>query len=112
MQDLISRNSTRLEISIRLMDVITLIIAGQLTGYIHFSTPLIDAAPIHTILLYFCCGLAFLLFPQLEVYTSWRGRALPAMFLRLAGAWGLVLLMGVLFSFLILPVGALSRVLG
>jgi putative colanic acid biosysnthesis UDP-glucose lipid carrier transferase len=109
MQDLISRNSTRLEISLRLMDVITLIIAGQLTGYIHFGTPLIDAAPIHTILLYFCCGLAFLLFPQLEVYTSWRGRALPAMFLRLAGAWGLVLLMGVLFSFLIHHVGALSR---
>jgi putative colanic acid biosysnthesis UDP-glucose lipid carrier transferase len=91
------------------MDVIALIIAGQLTGYIHFGMPLIQAAPIHTILLYFCCALAFLLFPQLEVYTSWRGRSLPAMFLRLAGAWGLVLLIGVLFSFLIHHVGALSR---
>jgi putative colanic acid biosynthesis UDP-glucose lipid carrier transferase len=93
----------------RLMDVVALVAAGQLTGYIHFHTPLIEAAPIHTILLYFCCALAFLLFPQLEVYTSWRGRSIPAMFLRLAGAWGLVLLAGVLFSFLIHHVGSLSR---
>lgn len=93
----------------RLMDVIALIAAGQLTGYVHFGMPLIEAAPIHIILLYFCCALAFLLFPQLEVYTSWRGRSLPAMLLRLASAWGLVLLIGVLFSFLIHHVGSLSR---
>ncbi|HYD78472.1 MAG TPA: undecaprenyl-phosphate glucose phosphotransferase [Paucimonas sp.] len=93
----------------RLMDVIALVVAGHLAGYLHFRTPLIEAAPVHTILLYFCGGLGFLLFPQLEVYTSWRGRSIPTMVLRLAGAWGLVLLIGVLFSFLIHHVGALSR---
>jgi putative colanic acid biosynthesis UDP-glucose lipid carrier transferase len=109
MQDLISRNSSRLEFSMRLMDVIALNIAGELVGLIHFKTALIDAAPIHAVLLYFCSGLAFFLFPQLEVYVSWRGRSMSAMLLRLAASWALVLSIGVFFSFLIHHVGALSR---
>lgn len=109
MQDLISKNSSRLEFSMRLMDVVALDIAGELAGWAHFETLLIDAAPIHTILLYFCCGLAFFVFPQLDVYISWRGRSMPEMLLRLAASWGLVLLIGVIFSFLIHHVGALSR---
>jgi len=109
MQDLISRNSTRLEYLMRAMDVIALLAAGHLAGLFHFRTPLIQAEPVHTVLLYFCAALAFMLFPQMEVYTSWRGRSRPAMLLRLAAAWALVLFIGVLFSFLIHHVGALSR---
>ena len=109
MQDLISRNSSRLEFSMRLLDVVVLNIAGQLAWLIHFNTSLADAEPIHTVLLYFCSGLVFFLFPQFDVYTSWRGRSMPEMILQLAASWGLVLLIAVIFSFLIHHVGALSR---
>ncbi|HEX2530301.1 MAG TPA: undecaprenyl-phosphate glucose phosphotransferase [Burkholderiaceae bacterium] len=93
----------------RVIDFVALYAAGHLAGFIHFQTSLLEAAPIHTILLYFCCALAFFLFPQLEVYTSWRGRSTSKMFLRLAGAWALVLVIGVIFSFLIHHVGLVSR---
>jgi len=109
MQDLISRNSSRLEFSMRLLDVVVLNIAGQLAGLIHFNTSLVNAEPIHTVLLYFCSGLVFFLFPQFDVYASWRGRSMPEMVLQLAASWGLVLLIAVIFSFLIHHVGALSR---
>ncbi len=93
----------------RLIDVAVLTLAGALVGRLHFQSALADAAPIHAVLLYFCSGFAFLLFPQLGIYRSWRGRPLTAMFLQLGGAWALVLLLGVVFSFLIHHVGALSR---
>jgi putative colanic acid biosysnthesis UDP-glucose lipid carrier transferase len=93
----------------RLMDVLVLEVAGALAAMIHFQTPLTDIAPIHTVLLHFCSALAYLLFPQLEVYASWRGRTMPDMFLRLGGSWALVLLVGLFFSFLIHHVGHVSR---
>lgn len=93
----------------RLMDIVALEIAGGIAGLIHFQIPLSETPPIHTVLLHFCSALAFLLFPQLELYGSWRGRPLPDMFLRIAGAWGLVLLVGLFFSFLIHHVGNVSR---
>jgi putative colanic acid biosynthesis UDP-glucose lipid carrier transferase len=93
----------------RLMDVLVLEITGAAVGFIHFNGPLIDAAPIHTVLLHLCTGLAFLLFGELELYTSWRGRSMPEMFLRLAASWALVLLIGLFFSFLIHHVGHVSR---
>lgn len=93
----------------RIMDVIALWFAGHLAHLLRFSLPLSEAAPIHTILLYFCCGLAFLLFSQLDLYTSWRGRSMPPLFMHVAAAWGAVLLIGVVFSFLIHQAGDLSR---
>jgi putative colanic acid biosynthesis UDP-glucose lipid carrier transferase len=93
----------------RLMDILVLEITGAAVGFIHFNGPLIDAAPIHTVLLHLCTGLAFLLFGELELYTSWRGRSMPEMFLRLAASWALVLLIGLFFSFLIHHVGHVSR---
>lgn len=102
-------NSSRLELSMRLTDILVLEIAGVLAGLIHFQVPLADTPPIHTVLLHFCSALAFLLFPQFELYTSWRGRSLPDMFVRLAAAWGVVLLIGLFFSFLVHHVGNVSR---
>lgn len=93
----------------RLLDVAALEVAGALAGMIHFHEPLTETAPIHTVLLHLCSALAFLLFPQLELYGSWRGRALPDMFLRLAGSWAVALLIGLFFSFLIHHVGNVSR---
>jgi putative colanic acid biosynthesis UDP-glucose lipid carrier transferase len=109
MQDLILRNSSRLEFSMRVVDVAALWFSGHLAHMLRFSAPLREADPIHTILLYFCCGLAFLLFPQFGLYASWRGRSMPPMFMHVAGAWGAVMLVGVVFSFLIHQAGDLSR---
>jgi putative colanic acid biosynthesis UDP-glucose lipid carrier transferase len=110
MQDLISRNSSRLEFSFRIIDILALWSAGQLAGLLRFSGPISEQAPIHLILLYFCCGTAFLLFQQLDLYSSWRGRTLPALFRHLALSWGVVLLTGLFFAFLINHVSAISRV--
>jgi putative colanic acid biosysnthesis UDP-glucose lipid carrier transferase len=109
MRDLIITNSSRLEFSMRLMDVLALELAGGLATLIHFQIPLSEAPPIHTVLLHFCSALAFLLFPQFELYSSWRGRSMPDMFVRLAASWALVLLIGLFFSFLIHHVGHVSR---
>jgi putative colanic acid biosynthesis UDP-glucose lipid carrier transferase len=109
MQDLILRNSSRLEFSMRITDVVALWFAGLLVHMLRFSAPLSEAASIHTVLLYFCCGLAFFLFSHFELYTSWRGRSKLPMFLHLAMAWATVLLIGVVFSFLIHQAEKLSR---
>ena len=109
MQDSINRNSSRLQFAMRLVDIMALDVSGELTGLTRFSTSLNETAPIHLILIYFCCGLAFLLFPRFDVYTSWRGRSMPKMLLRLAASWGLILFIGVIFSFLIHYAGSLSR---
>jgi len=109
MRDLIITNSSRLEFSMRLMDVVALEAAGAFAALVHFQGWLSEAAPIHTVLLHFCSALAFFLFPQMDLYGSWRGRPLPEMFLRVAGAWGLVLLLGLFLSFLVHHVGNVSR---
>jgi len=109
MQDTIIRNSSRLEITIRIADIVALWFAGQLAGMVRFSAPLNESAPVHTILLYTCCALALWLFSQFDIYSSWRGRSMPSMFAHLAAAWAVVLLLGLVFSFLIHHVGDLSR---
>lgn len=93
----------------RVIDLVALWCAGQFAGLLRFSGPLEASAPIHTILLYFCCALAFLLFTQLDLYSSWRGRSMLSMFGHLASSWAVVLLIGLFFSFLIHHVGSLSR---
>jgi putative colanic acid biosysnthesis UDP-glucose lipid carrier transferase len=93
----------------RVIDLAALWCAGHFAGLLRFSAPLESSAPIHTILLYFCCALAFLLFTQLDLYSSWRGRSMLSMFGHLASSWAVVLLIGLFFSFLIHHVGSLSR---
>lgn len=109
MQDILISNSSRLEISMRVTDVIILELAGLVAATIHFSKPMGEIAPIHSVLLHFCSGLAFLLFPRMGLYVSWRGRSLPELFLQVGAAWGMVLLIGLFFSFLIHHVGNVSR---
>ncbi|MES2296662.1 MAG: undecaprenyl-phosphate glucose phosphotransferase [Pseudomonadota bacterium] len=109
MHDLISRNPSRLECCLRLLDVAVLVAAGELAGLLQFHRLLHEVAPIHAILLYFCSALAALVFLRLDIYVSWRGRALAQLLLRLALSWGLVLLLGIVFGFLIHQAGALSR---
>jgi putative colanic acid biosynthesis UDP-glucose lipid carrier transferase len=109
MDDLISKNASRLELCMRLMDVIALYIGGNIAARLCFRMPLQEADSIHTVLLYFCCGLAFFLFLRLDVYMSRRGRSTPELLVRLGTAWVVVLLIGLVFSFLIRQVGSLSR---
>lgn len=109
MHDLTAKNAFGLEFLMRLMDVMALWITAQLVTLFYFETTLRSVAPIHTVLLYFCCGLAFFIFPQFDLYTSWRGRRMPAMCASLAAAWAFILLTGLFFSFLIHRVGELSR---
>src|SRR3569832_490742 len=109
MQDTIIRNSSRLDLTIRIADIVALWFVGQLARMVRFSAPLNESAPVHTILLYTCCALALWLFSQFDIYSSWRGRSMPSMFAHLAAAWAVVLLIGLVFSFLIHHVGDLSR---
>ncbi len=109
MPDVISSNPSRLELCLRLADVAALLLAGELAARIHFGTALVEAAPIHTVLLYFCSFVATLVLMRFDVYVSWRGRSMPELLLRLALSWGLALLVGIVFGFLIHQVGALSR---
>ncbi|MES2537298.1 MAG: undecaprenyl-phosphate glucose phosphotransferase [Pseudomonadota bacterium] len=93
----------------RVLDVLAIWFASQLSSLLRFSAPLSEADPIHTILLYFCCALAFLSFSESGMYMSWRGRSMLSLFAHLTAAWGAVVLTGVFLSFLIHHVGNLSR---
>ncbi len=109
MEQSISKNSSRLELALRLMDVLAIGFAGQLASQLHFNTSLAEASPIHAGLVYLCCALAFLLLPQFGLYRSWRGRSMAQMWGRVIVSWGMVLLIGLFFSFLIHHVGNISR---
>ena len=91
------------------MDVLAINVAGQLASYLHFNTALEEASPIHAGLVYLCCALAFLLLPQFGLYRSWRGRSMALMWGRIIVSWGMVLLIGLFFSFLIHHAGNISR---
>ena len=109
MRDVLKAGSSYVEFGMRVLDLSALILAGQLAALLRFDAAVSDIAPIHSVMLYFCAALAFLLFPQFDLYVSWRGRSLRVLGLRLAMSWSLVLLMGLVFSFLIHHVGELSR---
>lgn len=93
----------------RAMDVIGLWCAGQLSAMLSFKVPLSQTPPVHSILLYFGCALAMILFANFNMYGSWRGRSMLSMFLRVALSWAAVMMIALLFSFLIHHVGSLSR---
>ncbi len=109
MNDLISENSSKLQLTMRLVDAGGLFITGYLTGLLHFRKQLDEVAPIHLVLLYVCTTLAFFLFSQLDLYSSLRGRSVAANCRRLAISWAAVLLAGLFFSFLINHIGSISR---
>ncbi|RJG01086.1 undecaprenyl-phosphate glucose phosphotransferase [Noviherbaspirillum sedimenti] len=110
MRDILIDNSSRLEFSMRLVDVFAIVGAANLAGAMHFLGPLDSVAPIHPMLMYFCGALAFFLFPLLGVYASWRGRPMLTMTGQLAAAWAAILLIGLFFSFLIHHAGNVSRI--
>jgi len=110
MRDILIDNSPRLEFSMRIADVLAIIAAANFAGFLHFSAPLDTVAPIHAVLMYFCCALAFFLFPRFGMYASWRGRPMLTMLGQLCASWAAVLLIGLFFSFLIHHTGNVSRI--
>src|SRR5437588_8762393 len=104
-----ARHPFEIEFLRRLADVAVLTAAAHVASYARFGAALDTTAPIHTVLLYFCCALAFFIFPQFGMYASWRERFLPFMLGRLAVSWAVVILLGLLFSFTVYRTGDLSR---
>lgn len=109
MHGLIEKNAASLEIVMRAVDVIALISAGQLASVLHFGELIDQASQIHTTLLYLCSFGAFIVFEKMGIYRSWRGRRPSRMLGNLGLSWAIVLVMGLLFSFLIHRSGELSR---
>ena len=109
MHDLIEKNSSRLEYLMRVVDVLALYVTAQTASMLRFSSALDAAPPVHMMLVYFCCALAFLLLAQFDLYNSWRGRSLQSMFTHTALAIAILLSAGVVFSFLIQQSDQLSR---
>lgn len=93
----------------RAVDVLALYVTAQTASMLRFSTSLEAADPVHIMLVYFCCALAFLLLAQFDLYNSWRGRSLQNMFTQTAWAIAILLSAGVVFSFLIQQSNQLSR---
>lgn len=97
------------ELPRRIADMVILTIAAHIAAYLHFKSALSLAPPIHTVLLCFCCALAFFMFSQLSLYTAWSERPASSMLSRLATSWALVLVLGISLSHLIHSIGKLSH---
>jgi len=108
-KDIIFKRPFELELLRRMADIVILALAAHVSSLLYFNKTLNSTAPIYTILLYLCCALAFFMFPHSGLYGSWRGRFMPLMLWRLSTTWGLILLIGLAFSFAIHRVGDLSR---
>ena len=109
MRDVLKADSPHVNYGIRILDLLVLLLAGHIATHIRFHSGLSDIEPVHAVMLYFCAGLAFVIFPRCNPYVSWRGRSPLLLGVRVAMSWSLVLLAGLVFSFLIHHVGDLSR---
>jgi putative colanic acid biosysnthesis UDP-glucose lipid carrier transferase len=109
MKTSVFKDPTRLALATRVADVLVLVGAGQLASVMRFGGTTAVSAPIHLILLYFCTLCAFALFPRFGLYAPARARSPLALLTGLSAAWALVLVAGILFSFLMHHVGELSR---
>ncbi|MDB5766125.1 MAG: wcaJ [Collimonas fungivorans] len=97
------------ELPRRIADTAILAIAANAVAYYVFHASLSDAAPVHMVLLYFCCVLAFMLFAQLDLYIAWPERPASATFIRLAASWALVLILGIFMSRMVHGIGRISH---
>ncbi|AZG16068.1 MULTISPECIES: undecaprenyl-phosphate glucose phosphotransferase [Cupriavidus] len=94
----------------RLSDALLIAAMGVLMGELYFAGGLRDSAPVNGFLTMLCALGALVVFPAFGIYESWRGRSLAALVLRIAAAWTLVFITGLLGAFLIHQIGAVSRV--
>ena len=72
MVDLIARNATRLDSVVRFTDVLLLYAMGVIADALLLPSGSTLMSATHTAILYFCCTLAVVVFPQFALYSSWR----------------------------------------
>lgn len=108
MVDLIARNATRLESVVRFTDVLLLYAMGVIADALLLPSGSTLMSATHTAILYFCCTLAVVVFPQFALYSSWRGRSLVLTAGNALLAIAAILTAGVLFGLMIRQLGELS----
>lgn len=94
----------------RLCDALLIAGAGIVMGAIYFPGGIRDAAPVHGFLTMLCALGALVVFPAFGLYESWRGRSQAVLALRACAAWAAVFLAGLIGTFLIHQIAAVSRV--
>lgn len=106
---MINAYSKNLVFLVTFVDIVLLEFSGMLAANLHFGAAIDQVAPVHAILLHSCSAFACLVFKEMGLYDSWRGRSLHERFMQLAGALSIILLAGLLFSFLLQKQGTLSQ---
>ncbi|MDI7046521.1 hypothetical protein QMN58_23700, partial [Escherichia coli] len=92
----------------RCLDALFVIAGGLIAHWLRFSTP-IALSDTERLLIAFNCVLVLLMFPGFGVYEPWRGKALPAMLLRVAAAWLVVVATALVLAFTLHRMDAVSR---
>lgn len=100
---------TALHYVYRFGDAAIIATCGILLGAWHSADGLRGAAPVHGFLTALCALGVLVVFPGFGLYESWRGRSRAALLLRLAAAWSLVIVMGLVTAFLMHQIAAVSR---
>ena len=109
MHDLIERHSPELDYVVRVMDVLIIFIGGTLAAMLRFSMYPEQLAPVHQIVLYVCCAMSFVVLPQFDLYSSWRGRSLRLLVSNACFAMLIIIGTGIMLSFLLRQIDDLSR---
>lgn len=85
------------------------VIAGALLAHgARYSTP-IALEDTQRLLIAFNCALVLLLFPVFGIYETWRGKSLPTMLARVAVAWLVVVVSGLILVFTLHRTESISR---
>ena len=109
MHDLIERHSSELDYVVRALDVLIIFSSGTLAAMLRFSMGPDQLAPVHQVVLYAGCAMAFVILPQFDLYSSWRGRSLQLMASNASFAMLIIIGTGIMLSFLLRQVDDLSR---
>jgi putative colanic acid biosysnthesis UDP-glucose lipid carrier transferase len=85
------------------------VIAGALLAHgVRYSAP-IALEDTQRLLVAFNCVLVLLLFPVFGIYETWRGKSLPTMLARVAAAWLVVVVSGLMLVFTLHRAETISR---
>jgi small-conductance mechanosensitive channel len=103
------KDSIVLDLCKRVLDGLIVVLAAHVVSLLYLRHAPGGLPPVYSVVMYVSAALVFSLFPQFQLYTSWRGRPMHVMFIQLAMSWGLVVLICLLFSYLIHQSSVLSR---
>ena len=92
----------------RVFDALFVIAGGLLAHTARYSTA-IGLEDTQRLLVAFNCALVLLLFPVFGIYETWRGKPLPSMLARVAAAWLVVVVSGLMLVFTLHRADSISR---